>query len=138
MKKTKKILLFLVLAFLGGLGIVAFIFNKPHTNVSTSKADINISAQLLVEDFETDETVANTKYLEKIVKVSGIVSDLSIHKEKGVVTLDSNGVMGNVLCHFSLEETREIMELEKGMTISVKGICTGYLMDVVLVKCVIN
>ena len=41
---------------------------------------------------------------------------------------------GSVLCHLSEEATKEMSVLIEGQTITVKGICTGYLMDVILIK----
>lgn len=136
--KTKTIIKILIVALLGAASVVYFMFNKPHTNVAKSKADISISAYTLINDFETDETKANTMYLEKIVDVTGVIAELSFHKEKGIVTIKSEDVMGNVLCHLSKDESEKVKELKEGATVSIKGICTGYLMDVVLVKCVIN
>jgi hypothetical protein len=132
--KIKKIIIgILILGILGAY--VAFkIYNKPHVNVVKTSADIIISANKIIEDFSTDETSANTIYLDKIIEVKGVISEVKIEKEKGIITLKTNDDFGSVLCYLSEESTKEIRTLNEGETITVKGICTGYLMDVILVK----
>jgi hypothetical protein len=39
------------------------------------------------------------------------------------------------LCHLSDKATRKMNSLKEEQTITLKGICTGFLLDVILVKC---
>ena len=124
----------LVLGILGAL--VAYkMYNKPHVNVADETADITLTANTILNDFSSDESIANTKYLEKIIEVKGVISDIKIEKEKGIITLKTNDDFGSVLCHLSKESTQKISSLKEGQLIRIKGICTGFLMDVILVKC---
>ena len=139
LKKNKLIIISILLILISGIGIgIELMFNKPHISVEQSKADIFVSANTFLNDFESNENKANTKYLEKIVEVTGTVSNLSINKDKGIITLENHGSMGNILCHLSQTETKKIKNINKGNSITIKGICTGYLMDIVLIKCVIE
>ncbi len=121
--------------------IVAFIgykmYNKPHVNVAETASDISLIANDILNDFTSDEDLANTKYLEKIIEVKGVISELKIEEGKGIITLKTEDDFGSVLCHLSPEETNKIDTLKVGQTILLKGICTGFLMDVILVKCVL-
>jgi DNA/RNA endonuclease YhcR with UshA esterase domain len=110
-------------------------YNKPHINVLETPTDINITANKIIDDFSSDENTANTKYLDKIIEVKGLITSTKIDKEKGIVILHTNDDFGSVLCHLSKDSTQKISSLKEGQLISVKGICTGFLMDVVLVKC---
>ncbi len=133
MKIKKIIITVLVLGIIGAF--VAYkMYNKPHVNVSETKADITITADKILNDFSSDETIANSKYLEKIVKVKGEIANLKIEKEKGIIALKTNDDFGSVICHLSEASTKIIENLKVGQTISIKGICTGFLMDVILVK----
>lgn len=134
MNRKKIILAVLILGIIGAF-IAYKMYNKPHVNVANSESDIFLSADKILKDFSLDENTANSKYLEKIIEVKGVVSDTKIEKEKGIITLKTNDDFGNVLCHLSTESTKKISSLIAGQTISVKGICTGFLMDVILVKC---
>ncbi|MDP5105891.1 MAG: OB-fold putative lipoprotein [Polaribacter sp.] len=136
--KIKKIIIFMLV--LGS--ICAFfaykMYHKPHVNVAASKSDISLSADKILTDFTSDENAANAVYLEKIIEVNGIISDVKIENEKGIITLKTNDDFGSVLCHLSENATKEMNTLKTGQSIRLKGICTGFLMDVILVKCEIS
>lgn len=133
MSKKKIIIGIIVLGIIGAF-IAYKMYNKPHVDVAEASADITISANKILEEFSTDETAANSKYLEKIVEVKGVITETKIEKEKGIISLKTNDDFGSVLCHLSETSTKKMSALKEGQTITVKGICTGYLMDVILVK----
>ena len=133
---NKKKIFFIVLI----LGLITVLlaykmYNKPHINVANSSANIILTANKIVNDFISDENAANTKYLEKIIEVKGVISKREIENGKGIITLKTNDEFGSVLCHLSEVASKNVNAIKEGDVVSVKGICTGYLMDVVLVKC---
>jgi DNA/RNA endonuclease YhcR with UshA esterase domain len=130
----KKIIIGVLVLGIVGSFIAYKVYNKPHVDVSEAAADISISANAILQEFSTDETTANSKYLEKIIEVTGIISDTKVEKGLGIITLETNDDFGSVLCHLSEEATVSMSVLKQGQSITVKGICTGYLMDVILVK----
>jgi DNA/RNA endonuclease YhcR with UshA esterase domain len=128
-----------IITIILGIGIISLfiayqIYNKPHVNVLDVKSDIIITADKIIDDFSSDETKANRSYLDKIIKVSGTISELKLEKQKGIITLKTNHDFGSVLCHLSDQATQKINLLKVGQTIILKGICTGFLMDVILIK----
>jgi DNA/RNA endonuclease YhcR with UshA esterase domain len=133
--KIKKIISLVLIFGIIGAVIAYKMYNKEHVNVAKTKSDISLSADQILNDFSSDESIANTKYLEKIIEVKGVISDIKIEKEKGIITLKTNDDFGSVLCHLSKESTQKISSLKEGQLIRIKGICTGFLMDVILVKC---
>jgi len=132
--KFKKIILGILVVGIVGAFVAYKIYNKPHLDITEASADITISANNLMQDFSSDENTANTKYLDKIIQVKGVISETKIENEIGIITLKTNDNFGSILCHLSKEATKKINTLKEGQTITVKGICTGYLMDVILVK----
>ncbi|PQB07423.1 hypothetical protein BST83_09810 [Polaribacter filamentus] len=134
--KAKKIILFLsILIFLGGF-IAYKMYNKPHVNVGETSSDVTLEAAKIVDDFSSDETLANTTYLDKIVQVLGIINSIKAENETVIVALAGNG-FGDVLCYLSEESKTKVNTLKEGQQVALKGICTGFLLDVVLVKCVL-
>ena len=131
--KIKKIIIGILVLGIIGAFIVYKTYNKPHVNVEEASADISITADKILNDFSSDENSANLKYLDKIIQVNGVISEINI--EKGIITIETNDDFGNVICHLSEEASRKISGLQEGQIIVVKGICTGFLMDVILVKC---
>ena len=133
MNRKKVVITVLIFGMLGAF-LAYTMYNKPHVDVAETTADISITANTLLNEFSTDETTANVKYLDKIVAVKGDISAIKIEKAKGIITLKTNDDFGSILCHLSEASTQKISDLKEGQTITVKGICTGFLMDVVLVK----
>lgn len=131
--KIKKIIIGILVLGIIGAFIAYKMYNKPHVNVEEASADISITADKILNDFSSDENLANLKYLDKIIEVKGVVSEINI--EKGIITIETNDDFGSVICHLSEEASRKISGLQEGQIIVVKGICTGFLMDVILVKC---
>ena len=118
-------LLFVTLTFIG-----LKLYNKPHRSVADEES-IPISASQLFVDFEQDESVANQKYLDHVVDVTGVVSEtLTNQQGQTVVFLKSENPMFGIQC--TLES--HSIGVSPGSTITVKGICTGYLSDVVITK----
>ena len=134
MKKNKIVIVILIVGFVG-VFVAYKMYNKPHVNVVDIKSDIILSASKILNDFSTDENVANKLYLEKIIKINGTISELNIEKERGIITLKTTDDFGSVLCHLSEGGMKKMKSLKVGQTITLKGICTGFLMDVILVKC---
>jgi hypothetical protein len=128
-----KIAGFLLLAALLAGGFVAYrMYTKPHRSIEQEKA-LTITASQLAADYESNETGANKKYLDKAILVKGAIADLASNQEhKTVVTLQGTDMIG-VQCTLQGTETG----LKNGDVIEVKGFCTGYLTDVVLDRCIL-
>ncbi len=130
----KKILAFLV-AF-GIFGAIAglYQFSKTNDKIADLKVDATLSSTSLFDEFNTDETAANTKYLDKIIEVSGKVVSAENKNDQSTIYLETDDMMGTVLCQ--LERKSDKLP-EKGTNVSIKGICSGFLTDVVLVRSMI-
>lgn len=110
------------------------IFREADNDVRKESADFEISAKELVHKFETNEDSANMLYLDKIVVVEGTVNNISEQEDVITVYLKENEDLAGVLCSFH-PSSINIQSLRIGNNIKVKGICSGYLLDVVLNKC---
>ncbi len=130
---TKKLLLLLLLAGLAIGGTVGYMmWNKPHEDLSSATPDFVLDAQALFSDFETDEASANEKYLGKLVEVKGTVQEITETSDGGVsIILKGEMDMFGVNCAFLQHQ-----DFEVGSEITVRGQCSGYLMDVALARCV--
>lgn len=133
MKKKKLILVFFLLILIVG-GITAFVlWNKPHPKVEDRKAEV-VGAQVLYHAFTTNEQQANQSYLNKVLQVSGTVSEVSKNQDgKTVAVLATDDPLGGIQCTF-----RDAATIQQGQTITVKGFCNGYTMVVLLNDCVLN
>ncbi len=135
--KMKKYFKYLIFLFAIGLVSGFFIYNKPHQNIEKAKVDQSLTASKLFTEFEVDENAANQIYLDKIVEITGVVREVSAD-ENGMtsLTLNTDNEMFGVICQLDNLTKHKRTDFKKGEEITLKGICTGVLMDVVLVRCV--
>ena len=134
MKKYLKYIMFL--ALIGGT-FGFYMYNKPHQNMTKATAEMQLSANQLFIDYENDEAKANGRYLDKIMEISGKVKEVTTD-ENGMtsLTLESGSDMFGVICQLDNLTKHERTDFKEGELVKLKGICTGVLMDVVLVRCV--
>lgn len=131
----------LALLIVGGIGVtIGFsLFNKPHQDLVSAESAFQIDAPALFTAFESDEAGANEKYLNQIVEVSGIVQEKNETDNGGInLILRDDVAMFGINCAFLPDQAAKVAKLEIGMQATVKGICTGYLMDVSLARCVLT
>jgi hypothetical protein len=133
----KKISIYILIIVLLGIFIGYKMYHNPHINVAEKSVDINITANTLLANFSSDETKANTKYLDKIIAVKGMVTNVEFNGEKAAISLQTKDDFGSVVCYLVKEEVKKSAAIKEGQEVILKGICTGFLMDVILVKCVV-
>ena len=126
--KRKTILTILAIIILAGAGTAVYLWNKPRRDVTKEKG-IQITAVAIFDSFSNNEPSANTQFLNKAIEVTGIVSDVKKNQAgETVVYLKSDDPVFGVNCTFKQNPGA----IKKGNTITFKGICTGYLSDVVI------
>lgn len=108
-----------------------FYWNKPQQNIKNAKA-ISIQATELFNEYSTAERTTNDKYIDKIIEVTGEVFSISKNNEgKQIILLKTDDPMFGINC--TMEEEAKVKE---GDLVKIKGICTGYLTDVVIIRCI--
>ncbi len=127
----------LFIAVLVATGVYLYVFHKPARTASKEKAQYSVSVKELVAAFETDENAANAKYLNKVIKVNGIIGNISESENEISVGLKDPDEMAGVTCSFDKDEFDK-SKLIPGQRVFIKGICSGYLMDVILNKCALD
>src|SRR5258705_3243933 len=137
----KKYRFFLV----GGLSIVVIgiicgvkEYNRRLADTHQLNAAFHSKADDFLRQFEAEESMATKQYAGKVISVQGLVGSVQITDTSGTVFLNEGTSMSSVMCQFDKKNFQEILELQKGESITIKGICSGYLMDVVMVRCVLE
>lgn len=138
MKSTKfKILSGIFLLVIISLFLLLKSYNKPHKDIRNSKADLSLNAEYLLNEFLQDEEVANKKYTDNIILIKGEVFEISTLDGNSVITLRSHFSDSSIICQLIPEDNINALKLKKGQNVTIKGICSGFLLDVIMVRCVI-
>lgn len=131
MKKRKLIKLLALIALAGliiGGGTILYMFNMPHRDVNSTKADYFITASQLVKEYLEDNDAANEKYLvedgeSKVLEISGIVVKISEdYSGQSVILLKNNEDKAGVNCTFIIENKSQVNEIEIGQNVKIKGV----------------
>ena len=136
MNMKKKIILTAATVFV--LTIISawfFIFYKP-THFKRDVADENgiiTTAKEIVKEFQSNEAASNAKYVNKAVEISGEVLEAKKDQTGNtILVLKSDDALSNVFV--TLKSADQIASV--GSSITIKGICTGFLSDVVIIDAI--
>jgi len=130
-------MLLLLVTACAGYGF--YMYTKKPADIRKADALYQTSAPGLLAEFNKDELAANKKYIDQVIAVKGKVADVKTDATgQATVFLDSGDLMASVTCSFYAEESPAAKSLHQGQEVTIKGKCTGKLMDVVLNKCSID
>ena len=130
MKKQSWFILFL-LVLAAAFAFIYIKWNKPPVNV-VDESGIRINAINLFREFSENEPLATKNYNGKVLEVTGIVSSTAINLEgKTIVQLQTDDLMFGINC--TMEKDPGI--INEGETVTIKGICSGFTTDVILIHC---
>ena len=137
MKTILKILLGVVLLFiLAGIGNGIYLFTKQHKNLARARPDFVISAVDLQKAFEDNEASATAKYVNKILEIEGEVESVKAGEANTLnVTIKSGSDLSSVICTFPSVTDQD--KFSAGSRVTVRGECSGFLMDVLMNNCVL-
>ncbi len=134
----KAILLFLVVAIVS-IGIGFYMYQMPVKSLANAKPDVSIDANDLMDKYEENEEQANKAYLGKVIEVKGVVVEVETSDDgTAQILLKSNSMMGRISCSLEARDVDASHSIPAvGNTATIKGKCSGYLMDVVLERCIV-
>jgi hypothetical protein len=136
MKTYIKILIGVVLfVALAGIGAGIYLFNMQHKDLGKAKPDFVITAVDLQKAFEDNETSATAKYVNKILEIEGEVESVKTGEANVLsVTIKSSSDLSSVICTFPA--VTDPAKFTAGSRVTVRGECSGFLMDVLMNNCV--
>ena len=107
-----------------------FIYSSQNHRKVQSETAIAITSDSLVAKYQADEKLANSLYLNKAVVVTGILLSIDKNQEgKTTLVIGRSDSFSNV--SVTMISTASITK-KVGESITIKGLCTGALSDVVI------
>jgi hypothetical protein len=135
MKTYIKVALFFVI-FIAIAAILAalYYYNLKATDMTKAKPDFIITASALQKAFEEDETRASVIYINKILEVTGNIASVKPADNSVVsISMVTGSEMSAVICTFPAVSDPSVFRV--GDQITIRGECSGFLMDVLLNNC---
>lgn len=128
----KKLLIIKVIVLVVVAAVVFYFFNKGFDDTSTIKADYTVSALPFLNEFRKDINAANKKYTEKIIAVSGTVSETEAADTTMNVKMIDTATGDYLIFAFQQQDMQAAKQVKTGDSISVKGSCNGGLFSSLL------
>ena len=128
----RRIIMFLLLLGMVAAGIGFYKYNQPVASLENKKPDVEVTASKLISEYEADEKTANGIYLGKVVQVSGKVAAIGNEEGKTKIQLETENPISMIICE--LEDGADAGTTKVGDEVKIKGLCSGYLSDVILVQ----
>jgi hypothetical protein len=138
MRKMTKLIYAIAVVAISALGgyYYVFVYSKTHHRNVQSEKGIVIVADSLSAQFQANEKEANSKYLNKAIEVTGIIVSIDKNQEgKITVIIGRADSFSNV--SVTLISTTPLTQ-KVGETITIKGVCTGALSDVIITEGVVE
>lgn len=132
------IAVFATVAIVGG-GTYAYLeYGRGVSGAAEMKPVAAVTAGELLSAYTTDEAAADQRFVgsaEQAIQVSGTIRAMEpVGSDKTNVILETGDPMAGVVCEFTNTDLPQ--DWRSGVEVTVQGICTGMLMDVVLVRCI--
>ena len=95
---------------------------------------ISITAKELIAEYDENEIVADEKYKNKNLKITGTITSIGSGINDPYIVLRDGESYLSVQCYFDKNQSK-LTELKKGDQITIKGIGKGKILNVNVGKC---
>lgn len=113
--------------------------NEP---AATEQTPLAVSAQDLLDAYENNEVSADAQYKDKLLSVTGVISDIGVVLDQTYVCINGGGDFDflSVQCYVpdETEISEKVAALSKGETVTITGTCSGQSLNVELKDCTIS
>jgi len=104
-------------------------------------AAMELTVEELLSAYETDEVVADAKFVNKILRVTGVVAMIDIKNKLETHYIRLTGaeedLLQSVQCVFNKKHAPALEQLEKGQMVTVQGTYNGSIIAIRMVDCVL-
>ena len=120
----KALFAFLLVVLLAG-GAFWYIMNETFDDTAATKSAYTVSAQDLINAYQTNDSLANATYREQIITVQGRVTEVEA-ADTTVNIKFTDPVTGSYLIFdFQSQHVADAKVLQAGDSVAIKGSCSG-------------
>jgi len=129
----------ILVAIVTGVSWGFYQFMRKPADLKNVKAEYVLNSGELYSAFEKDEAAATAKYSGHIIEITGNVAQVEYGSIDSTlnITLRPDDEFSGVICTFSGKDDKNIIKNAIGEQITVRGECSGMLLDVLLNNCVL-
>ena len=124
-KKLKSIILAVIIVAFAFAGGIWYVFTQKFTDTEKEKADYTINAFDLIKEFKNNDSLANKKYAEKIITVTGLVTEVEAADTTVNIKMADTTSGSYAIFAFQQQNLTEAKAIKEGDKVSIKGSCSG-------------
>lgn len=137
-RKIKIISTIIVLAILCYSSYIFFnLLGSDTINVRETNSYAEKKSNTLIADFTTNEEEANKIYAGKVLEVTGKVKEVSFLNNRNTLILQGEDKDTGIICDMNSDQLKSVLKISKGQRVTIKGVCKGFLKDVVMLNCIL-
>lgn len=122
---TKKALYALLFVLVLGGAAYWYIMNEKFDDTAATQSAYTVSAQDLINAYQSNDSLANTSYREQIITVQGRVTEVEA-ADTTVNIKFTDPVTGSYLIFdFQSQHVADAKVVQAGDSVSIKGSCSG-------------
>lgn len=116
---------------------VYYFYNHKEVDTRKAKTEISLTANELLKELNGNEEERFGQYIEKALEIEGTVYQVTYKAGKYSLLLRGDKIDALILCEMQKDQASLIELLEIGDEVRVKGILKGFLMDAILLNCIV-
>lgn len=121
----KKILIIILAFIVVGAGIYWYIATEKFSDTSKRRASYRVNAIEFIKEFQNNDNAANKKYTDKIIIVTGIVSEIEMADTTINIKFIDTASNSYAIFAFQEQHLEDAKTIKRGDTVSIKGSCSG-------------
>ena len=122
----KKVLVTIAALVIVFAAVYIYIATETYSGTKSIKADYELNAVELLQEFRTENAATNQKYADKIILVRGVVTALEEADSASVnIKIEPAGAGGYLIFAFQEQYLAEARTVRVGDSIAVKGSSSG-------------
>jgi hypothetical protein len=121
----KRLLVIGSILFVVGIIGVWYIFTEKFEDTAKQKPDFSVNAMDFIKEFQRSDSVANKKYIEKIISVKGRLSEIENADTTINIKMIDSLTGAYIIFAFQKQNTPNAKSLKVGDSIAIKGSCSG-------------
>ena len=137
-KNSIFILIVILLILINAYSYFSPLFSDSNKSLENETPELILSSNDLLNAYKLDENKSDSIYAGKIIEISGNIKEISFLNNRNTIILNSNFDTFGVICDINPNQKEKIKQLKEHQKIRVKGICKGFLKDVILLNCSID
>lgn len=111
--------------------------NRPVSVEPDGDVVKSLNTEDIISHFKDNKKKAQTEFVEQVIAVKGTVKNINFLNNRHTITLKSKRYQDHfVICDISPKYKETLKSLKTEDTITLVGVCKGYLIDVIMLNCV--